>query len=115
MSRRVERINALLQEEIAALLAREVQDPRLGTMVSVTGVDTSPDLRNATVRVSVLGDAEAARAALAALRHAAGFFRREMATRLRLRQVPELTFRLDKSIEEGARVLQLLREIEEGE
>ena len=55
MSRRIERVNALLREEIAGLLTREIQDPRLGTMVSITEVDTSPDLRNATVRVSILG------------------------------------------------------------
>jgi ribosome-binding factor A len=112
MSRRIERINALLREEIAILLAREIKDPRLGTMVSITGVDTSPDLRNATVKVSVLGDREEVQETLAALKHAAGYLRREMGARLKLRQIPELTFRLDRSIEEGSRVLDLLREIE---
>jgi ribosome-binding factor A len=112
MSRRIERINALLREEIAALLVREIGDPRLGSMVSITGVDTSPDLRNATVRVSVLGNREEVQEAMAALRHAAGYIRHEMAVRLKLRQMPELSFRLDRSIEEGTRVLELLREIE---
>jgi ribosome-binding factor A len=112
MSRRIERINALLREEIAVVLAREIQDPRLGAMVSVTGVDTSPDLRNATVKVSILGNKEESQEAMEALRHAAGYLRREMATRLKLRQVPELSFRLDRSIEEGARILDLLREID---
>jgi ribosome-binding factor A len=112
MNRRIERINALLREEIAVLLTREVKDPRLGTMVSITGVETSPDLRNATVKVSVLGSREETEEAMAGLRHAAGYLRREMAARLKLRQVPELSFRLDRSIEEGARVLELLREID---
>jgi ribosome-binding factor A len=113
MSRRIERINALLREEIAALLTRDIRDPRLGTIVSIIGVDTSPDLRNATVRVSVLGNREETQEAMEGLKHAAGYLRREMAARVKLRQVPELSFRLDRSIEEGTRVLELLREIED--
>ncbi len=113
MSRRIERVNALLTEEIADLLRREIQDPRLSAMVSVTGVETSPDLHNATVNVSVMGSDEEVERAMAALRHAAGFLRHEMGGRLRLRHVPELTFKLDTSIEQGARVLRLLKEIEE--
>ncbi len=114
MTRRIERVNELIKEELAGLLQREIQDPRLSTMVSITGVETSPDLHNATVRVSVLGSEEETQHALAALRHAAGFLRRELASRLRLRHVPELTFKLDTSIQKGARVLELLKEIEEG-
>jgi ribosome-binding factor A len=116
MSRRIERVNEQIKEELAELLQRETHDPRLqGIMVSITGVETSPDLRNATVHVSILGSEEEAHQAVVALQHAAGFFRREMANRLRLRHVPELTFRLDTSIQKGARVLELLREIREGE
>lgn len=115
MSRRIERVNELLKEEIAALLRREIQDPRLTTLISVTGVDTSADLRNATVRVSIMGSDEEVQQAMTALRHAAGFLRRELAGTLRMKHVPELTFRLDTSIEEGAKILKLLREIEKGE
>ncbi len=115
MSRRIERVNELIKEEIAALLRRETQDPRLSALISVTGVDTSADLRNATVRVSIMGSEDEVQQAMAALRHAAGFLRREMAGSLRMRHVPELTFKLDTSIEEGARILALLREIEKGE
>ncbi len=115
MNRRMERVNEQIKEEIAVLLQREIQDPRLQAMISVTGVDASPDLRNATVHVSVLGSEEEARHAMAALSHAAGFLRREMAGRLRLKTVPELTFKLDTSIEKGARVLELLREIHQEE
>lgn len=113
MSRRIERVNALLTEEIADLLRREIQDPRLSAMVSITGVATSPDLHNATVSVSVMGNEEEVQQTMAALRHAAGFLRREMGTRVRLRHIPELTFNLDTSIEQGARVLRLLKEIED--
>lgn len=113
MARRIERVNALLAEEISDLIRKEIQDPRLSTLVSVTEVHTSPDLRNATVMVSVLGTEEEADRALAALRHAAGFLRHEMAARLRIKHIPELVFKRDTSLETGARVLQLLKEIEE--
>lgn len=115
MSRRIERVNEQIKEEIAVLLQREIQDPRLQAMVSVTDVDTNPDLRSATVYVSIMGSEEEVQQAMAALRRATGFFRREMAGRLRLKHVPELTFKLDTSIQQGARVLELLREIHEGE
>ena len=114
MSRRIERVNELIRQEIADLLHREIQDPRLSAMISITGVETSPDLRSATVRVSIMGSEEDVQQAMAALRRASGYFRHEMSARLRLRHVPELTFKLDTSIQEGARVLELLREIEEG-
>ncbi len=113
MTRRIERVNALLAEEISELIRREIQDPRLSAMVSVTEVHTSPDLRNATVLVSVLGTEEEARQALLALRHAAGYLRHEMAERLRIKHIPELSFKQDTSIEKGARVLQILKEIQE--
>jgi ribosome-binding factor A len=115
MNRRMERVNEVIKEEVAVLLQRQVQDPRLATMVSVTGVETSPDLRNATVFVSVLGSEEEVQHAMAALHHASGYLRRELAGRIRIRQIPELSFRLDSSIGEGARVLELLREIRKEE
>ncbi len=115
MSRRIERVNQLIKEELASLLHREIRDPRLSAMISITDVETSPDLGNATVRVSILGSEEEVRQAMVALRRASGYLRREMAGRLRLRKTPELTFKLDTSIEKGARVLELLREIEKGE
>jgi len=115
MSRRIERVNQLIKEELASLLHREIRDPRLSAMISITDVETSPDLGNATVRVSILGSEEEVRQAMVALRRASGYLRREMASRLRLRKTPELTFKLDTSIEKGARVLELLREIEKGE
>ena len=115
MNRRIERVNQQIREEIAALLQRETQDPRLRGMISITDVDTSADLRNATVHVSIMGSEEEVRQTVLALQHAAGYFRREIAGRLRLRHVPELSFKLDTSIEQGARVLEILREIHEGE
>ncbi len=111
MSRRLDRVNHLLQQEIAELLTRELKDPRLGVMVSITGVETSPDLRTAKVFVSVYGSEAESEKALEALRGAAGFLRRELSARLRMKQVPALIFERDRSIERGARIAQLLREV----
>jgi ribosome-binding factor A len=111
MSRRLDRVNHLLQQEIAELLTRELKDPRLGVMVSITGVETSPDLRTAKVFVSIYGSETESEQALEALRGAAGFLRRELSARLRMKQVPALVFERDRSIERGARIAQLLREV----
>jgi ribosome-binding factor A len=114
LSRRIERVNELIRSEIANLLQREIRDPRLTSLISITAVETSPDLRNATVRVSILGSEDEVKQAMTALNRAAGFFRREIAGRLRLKNAPELSFKLDTSIEKGARILEILREIQEG-
>jgi len=109
-SRRVARLNELFRDEISELIRREIKDPRLGQIVSITSVETAPDLHHARVYVSVLGGNTEQRQTIEALQHAAGFLRHELGTRLRLRTVPELDFRLDESIARGERILQLLRE-----
>ena len=110
MSRRMDRVSVVLREEISRVLAREVQDPRLPSMVTVTGVSSSSDLRHAKVYVSVLGDESQKRAALKALKSAAGFVHRSVRQSLTLKTTPSLTFVLDESIERG---VELLRKIEE--
>jgi len=105
MSRRMERVNELIREELSDLLLREVRDPRLGGVISITRVEVSPDLLNARVYVSIMNETTDRTEALRALNAGAGFFHRELKQRLELRRVPFLTFRLDKSIEEGAAVL----------
>ena len=110
MSRRLERVNGLLRQEISAIVSSELSDPRLGTMVSVTEVDCSPDLGSAKVYVSVLGGQEDKSASLEALRSAAGFVHRNLRHRVRLRAVPSLEFRLDESIEAGFVVLEKIRQ-----
>jgi ribosome-binding factor A len=110
-TRRILRLNEAIREELAELLGREVRDPRLATLITITEVDTSPDLSLARVYVSVLGSEEELAAALEALRHAAGYLRRELGPRLRLRRTPTLEFRPDPSLARGARVLELLREV----
>jgi ribosome-binding factor A len=110
-SRRILRLNELLRDEIADLLRRETDDPELQTLISITEVDTSSDLRVAKVYFSTLGDDEHTARVFKHLQKAARFFRRELAGRLDLRHTPELEFHLDPSIARGARIMQLLGEL----
>lgn len=105
------RVNELLREEIMRLLMREMRDPRLG-MVSITEVSVSPDLRQAQVYFSTLGDQQARQQTLEALTGAAGFIHRELVKALRMKHVPQLAFRIDDSIERGVRISNLLRQVE---
>ncbi len=106
------RLNDLIRDEIAHLLSHEPRDPRLQQgVISITAVETAPDLSIARIFVSVLGSEEEANATLENIRRARPFFRRELAARLNLRHTPELDFRLDRSIAEGAKIDQLLREL----
>lgn len=112
-TRRIERVNELIRAEISELIVRQIKDPRLTGMISVTEVQTAPDLRHAKVYVSVMGTEEERSSVIATLKHAAGFFRKELGGRLTMRRTPELAFILDTSIERGARIMRLLREIQE--
>lgn len=112
MSRRVDRINGLLRQEISQLLAREIKDPRLGGVISITQVQTANDLRSARVFVSVLGDRETQESALDGIQSAAAFLRRELRDRLKLRYVPFLKFALDDSLAGADAVLRLMNELQ---
>lgn len=112
MSERTERLDELFAQEISAIIAREIADPRIG-FVTVTKVEVTPDLRHATVWVSVIGDAETQRASLRALGRAMPFVRHRLGA-LRLKRIPELHLRHDDSVERGTRVLRLIEEIEDG-
>ncbi len=111
MSRRLERLNHLFREELSGLIRTELSDPRIGEIMSITRVNVSADLEKADAFVSVLGDAEEKASTVAALTHAAPFLRRHLLVRLRIRRVPHLHFQLDESIEEAARVLDLMRQV----
>ncbi|HSE91677.1 MAG TPA: 30S ribosome-binding factor RbfA [Methylomirabilota bacterium] len=95
------------------LLQRELKDPRLG-FVTVTGVETTKDLRSAKVFVSVLGDEQQWRASMAALLSARGFIRNWLRQHLNLRVTPELDFRADHSMEHAARIQELLKQLSSG-
>ena len=114
MSQRTDRVDELLRQEIGAILAREVADPRIG-FATVTDVKTTSDLSHAKVWVSVIGDAAERRETLVALDRAMGFVRRELGVRLRLRRIPALHVELDASMERGTRLLQILDELERGD
>lgn len=111
MSRRSERTSKLIQREICALLEREVNDPRLSKFVSVTEVTLSPDLKHAKVYVSTLSSEMNREDLLAGFSKASGFLRKELAAHLRLKQMPEISFHYDDSIERGARLLELMDEL----
>ena len=111
MSRRSERTSKLIQREISGLLEREVNDPRLSKLVSVTEVTLSPDLKHAKIFVSTLGSKIDKEDLLAGFNNASGFLRKELAAHLRLKQIPQLSFHYDDSIERGARLLKLMGEL----
>ncbi|MBI2328056.1 MAG: 30S ribosome-binding factor RbfA [Chloroflexi bacterium] len=111
MAHRIERVNSLIRQEICQLLQRQVKDPRLGNFITVTEVVTSPDLKYARVFISRIGSEEEKQETLSALDSASGFFRRELAKHLKLRNVPLLSFQRDDSIERGDHLLKLIDEI----
>jgi ribosome-binding factor A len=113
MSQRLDRVDELLRQEIGAVLAREIADPRIG-FVTITRVETTPDLSRARVSASVIGTPAERKAAIRALEHAMPYVRRQLGTRIRIRRIPELHVQLDESIERGTRVLKILADIEAG-
>ena len=113
MSRRADRINGLLRQEISVLLSREIKDPRLSGVISITQVETTSDLRNAHVYVSVMGDEDTKSAALDGIKSAATFLRRSLRDRLKLRYVPFLKFSLDESIEDADALLRMMDSIQD--
>ena len=111
--KRADRVAGLLREEISKIIQFELTDPRLG-FVTVTEVDLSDDLRNARVYCGILGDSARVQESLAALADAASFIRKEVAGRVRLRKAPAITFHLDETAANAARIETLLRKIHEG-
>ncbi|MBI4512719.1 MAG: 30S ribosome-binding factor RbfA, partial [Gemmatimonadetes bacterium] len=110
--RRTDRVNELLREELAQLI-RQLKDPRVG-IVTITGVETSPELDVARVYVQLFGDDARQHEALGGLQRAAGYLRGRLARTLRLRKMPELRFVLDRTLERATRIERLLAEIRAG-
>lgn len=110
-SNRINRINEEIQKELSSLL-RRVKDPRVqDTMISITRVETTPDLRYTKVYVSFLQE-DRVKNAMAGLKSAGGFLRRELAHNLQLRYAPEIVWSLDDSITYGAKLLELINSLE---
>jgi len=114
MTHRIEQVNKLIRREISDLLQRQVKDPRLGNFVAITEVSTTSDLRHAKAFVSYIGSEEKKAEILSVLAGASGFFRNELAKRLKLRRIPELSFHWDESIERGAHLLELIDKVSGG-
>ncbi len=105
---RQEKLGELFAAELSDLLRTRVKDPRVG-FASITHVEVSGDYRHAKIYVSVMGSEEERAETIKALKHASGFLRHELASRVTLRYMPEIVFKLDTSIEQGSRVLELIR------
>lgn len=111
MNRRLQRLNTQFRRELSDLIRTELKDPRIGAIVSVMRVEVAPDLENATVYTSVLGDADEKRATMGALAAAAPFLRHQLLERMRIKKTPALHFALDESIEQAAHVLDLMKQV----
>ena len=107
---RPNRLSETLKEEISQLILVELKDPRIG-FVTVTSVDVANDLAHAKVYISVLGSEDEGKASLDTLNRAAGFIRTEIGKRIRLRHVPAIVFVYDPSIQHGAHIAKLLRDV----
>jgi ribosome-binding factor A len=107
MPERMRRVNELMREVIGSAISSELEDPRIG-FVTVTSVETSPDLRSARVYVSVLGGSDERQATLAGLRSSHGVLQAAVARQVRLKRTPTLTFHYDDTPERGVRLSRLL-------
>jgi ribosome-binding factor A len=104
---RMRRVNEVIRQVLGDVIATDLKDPRVG-FVTVTDVDTSPDLRTARVYFSVLGSESDREKALAGLRSSHGFLQGRIASELRMKRTPTLTFHYDESVDRGIRISRLL-------
>lgn len=115
MRRRTQRVNELLRQEMSRVIQVELRDPRLHSLISITYVDTSEDLRYAKVHVSVLGDTAQKDEAIHGLNSAAGYIRKELGVVLPLRYIPSLVFVFDDSLERGAAIQRAINRVVDDE
>lgn len=112
MSLRANRVGEQMKKELGEIIGRKIKDPRIG-FVTVTDVQVTGDLQQATVFISVLGDEEQRENTLRGLAKAKGFIRSEIGQRIRLRKTPEILFEFDESIDYGYRIESLLHQIQD--
>ncbi len=110
-SHKNQRINGEVQRELSRIISREIKDPRIAPMTSVTDVIVTPDLKFCKAFISVLADEESARETLEGLKSASGYIRRELAKSINLRNTPELIFVMDNSIEYGIEMSKKIDEV----
>ena len=111
MSTRLEKLRALLIEEISDIILRELKDPRLG-FITVIDAEITPDLQHAKVFVSIMGSKEEQAINLAVLRRSAHFVRQSFGKRIKMKVLPDFDFVLDESVERGVRMFELLQQIQ---
>jgi ribosome-binding factor A len=110
---RMRRVDEAMREVLSDAITSEVKDPRVG-FVTVTAVETSPDLRHARVYVSVLGDGPVRKRSMAGLQSAHGYLQKRVARELRLKNTPTLDFLYDESLDRGMRIAEILEEEQGG-
>jgi len=111
---RADRVAELIKKEVSDIIFKKMNDPRIG-FTSVTAVDIGPDLQMANIYVSVFGDEDAKTSTMNALQHAKKFIRCELGNRIELRDVPDINFKRDDSIEKGARVFEIINKLHQEE
>ena len=107
--KRSDRLGDLMQRELSDILHRQIKDPRIG-FCTIIRVDVSDDLRYAKVYVSIMGTDSQKKSTLTGLKSASGYIRREVGNRISLRHTPEISFVLDRSVEESLRIARLIEE-----
>jgi ribosome-binding factor A len=108
-------LGSTIQRELAAMIMRDLQDPRLTGFPSITRVEVSPDLSNANVYMTIMGTPGQQTAALNALKHSAGLMRAKLTRALQLRQAPFLTFQIDEQLKKELAVLELIHKAKQEE
>ncbi len=114
MFKRSSRVGHLIKEEISHIIQREVKDPMIG-FITITDVEITDDLKSATVYFSVYGDEEVKANTFKGLNRAVGFIKRELGKNLRLKYIPDISFKFDNSYEYGSRIERILKELKESE
>jgi ribosome-binding factor A len=112
MSLRTERVSALIQKEVSEIIIREVKDPRF-QFITITAVEVSSDLRNATIFYSTVGNSQRLKDCSEALSKASGFIRHRLSQRLYIKFIPRIEFRYDSSMESGQRIEAILDRLTE--
>ncbi len=108
--KRSKRVGGMLLQEISQILLRDIKDPRIG-FATLTGIEVTNDLKYAKVFVSILGDEDEKKNTLIGLQNASGYIRKEIGSRIRLRSIPELVFKIDSSLEHGANINKILEDL----
>ncbi|AEF17318.1 MULTISPECIES: 30S ribosome-binding factor RbfA [Thermoanaerobacterium] len=115
MQYRIGRLSEEIKKEVSQMIFEEIKDPRISNMTSITDIEVSKDLRYAKIYISVYGNDDEKKNTIEGLKSATGFIRRELGKRIKLRYIPELIFELDNSIEYGAHISKILKDLDSRE